>query len=115
MSFYDRYRSDPDPHRDFGTPAGRPESAVIGPTISHAGTVPGGPGGAVSTWVVASICIGTPVACQDAGAFQVFDRAGASGTFVDRGFELCAIPQALAALWFPGGSYPLGTRCPAWR
>jgi hypothetical protein len=111
-SFYDRYRSDPDARRDYGAPRGRPESAVIGPAISHAGIVLTGSASTESTWVVASICIGSPVACQDAGAFQVFDRVGQGNPFVDRGFEPCSIPATLASRWFPGGRYPLGTTCP---
>jgi hypothetical protein len=86
---------------------------VIGPTISHAGVVPADSARAETTWVVAAICIGSAVGCQDAGAFQVFERGGTTGPFTDRGFALCLLPASLAARWFPAGSYPLGTKCPA--
>jgi hypothetical protein len=106
-SYYRAYRTDP---REFSLPAGQ---AVAVPDIDHAGTVVGLTPAATSTWVVGAVCPrANPVACQDAGGFQVFYRAGTTGSFVYVPGGLCVLPAPVAADWFPGGRYPLGITCP---
>ena len=112
-SYYDAYRANPDPLSAFGARAGLPESAVFGPQLLHAGELLATTPAEASSWVVASVCIGSRVGCQDAGAFQVFDRTGLSGAYYLDGFDPCLVPEPLAQIWFPGGRGPLGTHCPA--
>jgi hypothetical protein len=116
-SYFQAYRLDAKPRAVFGVPAGLPESHVRGPSIGYAGVVYASPASADSYWVIASICFDIPTGCEDGGAFQLFHRVGQSGDFTyltyfnfPRG--LCGIPGALAKLWFPGGTYPMGEHCP---
>ena len=83
------------------------------PALSEAGSVDAPGATASSTWVVGDACIYTLVACQDDGAFRVFERGGPRGTFAYVTDGLCGLPEALAARWYPGGRYPLGVRCSA--
>ncbi len=112
-SFYAAYRADRQPLRDFSAPAGLPPAALIGPWISEAGLLTGADATENSSWVVAGICIKSAVACQDAGAFQLFERTAAGTAFHWIGYEPCLIPRALAERWYPKGVYPLGSRCSA--
>ena len=110
-SFYRAYRTDP---REFSLSAGQGVAAFVVPDIDHAGTVVGRKPAATSSWVVGAVCLrANPVACQDAGGFQVFYRPGTTGSFVYVPGGLCVLPAAVATDWFPGGRYPLGITCSA--
>ena len=109
-SFYRAYRADP---REFSLSAGRAVAAFVVPEIDHAGTLVGLTPAATSSWVVGAVCLrANPVACQDAGGFQVFYRPGTTGSFVYVPGGPCVLPAPVAADWFPGGRYPLGITCP---
>ena len=109
-SFYRAYREDP---RAFSLPPGLPLSSVIEPTLTEAALVEGATAADRSTWVIGPVCMRTPVACQDAGAFEVFYRTALTQGFVYWPGGLCDLPSPLAAAWFPGAHYPLGIVCPA--
>ena len=111
-SYYHAYRTDPNVAKDFGPP-GQPSSAVILTDISHAGVIRGSMPSQDQYWVVAGVCIGNPVGCQDAGSFQVFRRTGTSGYYQDLFFAPCEIPRALSRRWYPGGHFPMGEKCPS--
>lgn len=108
-SFYRAYLADP---REFSVSASLPRSTVIEESINDAAIVDGATPAENSAWVIGAVCMQTPVACQDAGAFQVFYRTALTGSYVYMLGGLCHLPAVLAAKWFPGGHYPLGIVCP---
>jgi hypothetical protein len=109
-SFYHAYRADP---RGFSATAGLPSSAVLELGLNDAAVLAGTTPAESSAWVIGAVCMLTPVACEDAGAFQVFYRTALTKSFVYLPGGLCDLPAPLASRWFPGGHYPLGIACPA--
>ncbi len=109
-SFYHAYRADP---RGFSATAGLPSSAVLELGLNDAAVLAGTTPAESSAWVIGAVCMLTPVACEDAGAFQVFYRTALTNSFVYLPGGLCDLPAPLASRWFPGGHYPLGIACPA--
>jgi hypothetical protein len=109
-SFYHAYRADP---REFSVRAGLPLSAVLETGLTDTATLVGATPAESSAWVIGAVCTLTPVACQDAGAFQVFYRTALTKSFAYLPGGLCELPAELAARWFPGGRRPLGIACPA--
>ncbi len=107
-SFYRAYRADP---REFSSDAGLPISAVLEQGFNDTAVLAGTTPAESSAWVIGAVCMLTPVACEDAGAFQVFYRTALTNSFVYLPGGLCDLPAPLVARWFPGGHYPLGIAC----
>ena len=115
-SYYQAYLADPAPQDIFG-PAGQPESAVLLTHVDHAGVIYGPTAAQDDYWVVAGICLGNPVGCQDGGSVQVFHRTGPSELYSytrdpKHVIDICSIPAPLLQQWYPGGLLPAGIRCP---
>ena len=115
-SYYQAYLADPTPHAIFGPP-GQPESAVLLTHFDHAGVIYGQTPAQDDYWVVAAICLGDAVGCQDYGAVQVFHRTGPTRLYSytldpHRLIDPCSIPAPLLQQWYPGGLLPAGIRCP---